>query len=103
MKDLERCFGISLAWGYQRIVSDDYIMIHTRTHDMSADIFTKGFQSKVLFRRLRQLINVYTLADLAEFDAKGNRRGVEDWNAPLLNSAGMNVENLRMCSIRNIA
>ena len=72
--------------------SDDYIMIHTRTHDMSADIFTKGFQSKLLFRRLRQLINVYSPEGIAEFDSKGAPRGAEDWNPALLNSAGMVVE-----------
>ena len=40
MKDLERCFGVSLAWGHQRMMSGDYIMVHTRSHDMSADIYT---------------------------------------------------------------
>ena len=58
MKDLGRALGISLAWGYQRICSGDYIMIHTRTHDMTADIFTKCFQNKNLFKRLKMLINI---------------------------------------------
>ena len=64
MKDLERCFGISLAWGYQRIASGDYILIHTRPNDMSADIYTKGFQNRPLFWRLRQLINIYTADEI---------------------------------------
>ena len=64
MKDLERAFGISLAWGYQRICSGDDIMMHTRTHDMTADIFTKGFQNKHLLKRLRMLINIYEVGYL---------------------------------------
>ena len=68
MKDLERCFGISLAWGHQRIESGDYVLIHTRSHDMAADIYTKGFQNRPLFWRLRQLINIYTVAEIDNWE-----------------------------------
>ena len=64
MKDLERCFGVSLAWGHQRMMSGDYIMVHTRSHDNSADIYTKGFLNKTLFRRLKVLTNMYTQEEL---------------------------------------
>ena len=43
--------------------SGDYFMVHTRTHDMSADIYTKGFTDVALFNRLRYLIGVYSPAD----------------------------------------
>ena len=39
-------------------------MIHTRSHDMSADIYTKGFTDVALFNRLRSLISVYSPYDL---------------------------------------
>ena len=39
MKELERCFDISLAWGQQQIISGDYILMHIRTHDMTSDIY----------------------------------------------------------------
>ncbi len=43
MKTLERCFGVSVAWINEQMRSGDYNMVHTRTHDMSADIYIKGF------------------------------------------------------------
>ena len=55
---------VSLAWGHQRMMSGDYIMVHTRSHDMSADIYTKGFLNKTLFRRLKLLTNLYTQEEL---------------------------------------
>ena len=58
MKDLERCFGVSLAWGHQRMMSGDYIMIHTRSHYMFADIYTKGFLNEILSRRHKLLPNL---------------------------------------------
>ena len=64
MKDLERCFGVSLAWGHQRMMAGDYIMVRTRSHDMSADIYTKGFLNRTLFRRLKLLTNLYTTKEL---------------------------------------
>lgn len=66
MKDLGRAFGISLAWGYQTICSGNYIMLHTRAHDMMADIYTKGFQNKALFARLRMLINICSVTEFEE-------------------------------------
>lgn len=53
-------------------------MVHTRSHDMSADIYTKGFLNKTLFRRLKLLTNLYTQEELD----KG-------WlNPPVLNDKG---------------
>lgn len=53
-------------------------MVHTRSHDMSADIFTKGFLNKTLFRRLKLPTNMCTLEELE----KG-------WlNPPALNDKG---------------
>ena len=46
------------------MMSGDYIMVHTRSHDMSADICTKGFLNKTLFRRLKALTNLYTQEEL---------------------------------------
>ena len=60
MKTLERCFGVSVAKINERMRSGDYFMVHTRTHDMSADIYTKGFTDVALFNRLRALINVFS-------------------------------------------
>ena len=45
---------------------------------MSADIYTKGFQNRLLFRRLRQLINIYSPEEIT-----GCR-----WNPPVLNNDG---------------
>ena len=42
MKTLERGFGIDIAWNHKRIESGDYVLVHTRTSHMSADIYTKG-------------------------------------------------------------
>ena len=39
-------------------------MVHTRSHDMSADIYTNGFLNKTLFRRLKLLTNLYTAEEL---------------------------------------
>jgi hypothetical protein len=65
MKTLERCFGISVTKINERMLSGDYIMVHTRSHDMSADIYTKGFTDVALFNRLRYLIGVYSPTDKA--------------------------------------
>ncbi len=48
------------------MLSGDYIMVHTRSHDMSADIYAIGFTDGALFNRLRFLIGVYTPADKAQ-------------------------------------
>ena len=39
-------------------------MIHTRSHDMSADIYTKGFVDAKLFHRLKRLTNIFTREEL---------------------------------------
>ena len=64
IKDLERCLGVFLVWGHHRMMSGDYIMVHTRSHDMSADIYTKGFLNRTVLRRLKLLTNLYTTEEL---------------------------------------
>ena len=64
METLKRCFGVSLAWLNLRLRSGDYIIIHTRSHDMSADIHTKGLVDKALYKRLKTLANIYILNDI---------------------------------------
>ena len=66
MKTLERCFGVSLAWLNLRLRSGDYVVIHTRSHEMSADIYTKGFVDAKLFHRLKKLMNIFTREELEE-------------------------------------
>ena len=43
-------------------------MVHTRSHDMSADIYTKGFTDKSLWERLNLLTNVFTPKQILDFD-----------------------------------
>ena len=75
MKTLERCFGVCLAWLSSRMMSGDYNLVHTRSHDMTADIHTKGFDDVGLYRRLRKLNNIFTPEEIA------NVRGeVSCWN-----------------------
>ncbi len=66
MKTLERGHGVQLSWNHGRFSSDDYILIHTRTSHMTADIYTKGFNDANTWRRLRRLINVYTKEELSK-------------------------------------
>ncbi len=51
---------MSLAWLNNRMMSGDYKLVHTRSHDMSAGIHTKGFNDVGLYRRLRMLSNIFT-------------------------------------------
>lgn len=46
------------------MMSGDFIMVHSRSHDMSVDIYTDGFLNKTLFRRLRLLTNLHTPEEL---------------------------------------
>ena len=64
MKELERTSGIFLAWITGRLAPGDYDLRYTHTHDMAADIYTKGCNDTALFYRLRMLINVYFEVDL---------------------------------------
>ena len=48
------------------MMSGDYIIVHTRSHDMSADLYTKSFMTKTLYHRLKVLANVYTREELAD-------------------------------------
>ena len=64
MKTLERCFGVSVAWFHERLLSKDYKILCTRSYDMAADICTKGFSSAESFWRLRRLINVYQRVEI---------------------------------------
>ena len=61
MKELERAFGVFLAWIIGRLASRDYDITYCRAHDMTADIYTKGFNDIALLQRLGLLIDIYTL------------------------------------------
>ena len=52
MKELERTFGVFLAWIAGRTASRDYDLMYCRTHDMTADIYTKGFNDIALFHEI---------------------------------------------------
>ena len=60
MKTLERGHGVSIGWLHERVATGDYNLVHTRTTNMTADIFTKPFTDPVTWTRLRRLVNVYT-------------------------------------------
>ena len=60
MKELERAFGVYVSWNCVRLASADYNLVYTRSHDMSSDIYTKGFNDKGLFCRLLLLTNLYS-------------------------------------------
>ncbi len=66
MKTLERGFGVSIAWCYERLNSGDYTIVHTRTSHMAADIYTKPFEDVSVWTRLRRLINVYSPKEIAD-------------------------------------
>ena len=60
MKELERAFGVYVSWNSARLSSGDYEIVYTRSHDMSADIYTKGFDDVALFQRLLLRTNLYS-------------------------------------------
>ncbi len=45
MNEPERAFGVYVSWKCERLASADYVIFYTRSHDMSADIYTKGFEN----------------------------------------------------------
>ena len=67
MKTLERNFGVTIGWNHDRVKSGDYILIHTRSSHMSADIYTKGFRAPDVYKRLKRLINIYTPEEILNF------------------------------------
>ena len=87
---------VSLAWLNARLRSGDYVMIHIRSHDMSADIHTKGFVDRLLFHRLKMLTNIYSLDEIdkddlnpAPLDAGGQRIAIaSDLNTQYARIAG---------------
>ena len=58
MKTLERNHGVVLGWMHERVKEGNYNLIHTRSEDMSADLFTKAFTQKVIWTKLRKLVNI---------------------------------------------
>ena len=60
MKELERAFGVYVSWNCARLNSGDYATLYTRSHDMTADISTKGFDDAALYARLWLLMNLYS-------------------------------------------
>ena len=68
MKTLERNFGVSVAWLNERLKSGEYIIVHCGSKNMSADIYTKGFTDKSLWEMLNQLTDVFTPAQIRDFN-----------------------------------
>ena len=64
MKTLERIFGVEIGWIFERLEEHSYDLIHTRTDYMTADIYTKEFECKWLWARLRRLICVFTKTEI---------------------------------------
>ena len=65
MKTLERGLGVSIGWLRERVATGDYNLVHTRSTNVTADIFTKPFTDLVTWTRLRRLVNVYTPDELS--------------------------------------
>ena len=60
MKGLEHAFGVYVSWNCASLASGDYLIYYTRSHDMAADIYTKGFNDASLFNRILLLTNLYS-------------------------------------------
>ena len=94
MKELEKAFGVYVSWNCSRLQSGDYVMVYTRTHDMSADNYTKGFDDQALFQRLLLLTNLYypsqwknnELKPAPLLGDKSSALGHPDFDDSLLNS-----------------
>ena len=50
MKELERAFGVYVSWNSARLGTGGYVIYYTRSHDMSADIYTKGSTTVLYYR-----------------------------------------------------
>ena len=50
------------------VTSRDDNLIHTNTKHMCADIYTKAMPNPVLFNRLRRLINIFIVKEIAAGD-----------------------------------
>jgi len=64
MKTLERNAGISIGYLHERVLSGDYLLLHTRSCDMTADIYTKATRDVANWLRMKKLINVYSWEDI---------------------------------------
>ena len=75
MKTLERNFGCKVSWMNDVVMGPKqdgqgtgYVLVHTGSKHMSADIYTKGFTDKTTFGNLKQLICVFTPAQIESGD-----------------------------------
>ena len=66
MKTLERNFGCKVSWMNDVVMGpkqdgqgSGYVLVHTGSKHMAADIYTKSFTDKATFGNLKQLINVF--------------------------------------------
>ena len=66
MKTLERGFGIDIGWCYEQFAKGNYVLIHTRSSHQSADIYTRGINDGSSWKRLRRLINIYSLDEIKD-------------------------------------
>ena len=55
MKTLERNHGVVLGWMHERVKAGDYNSIHTRSGDMSADLYTKAFTQRLLWTKIEEV------------------------------------------------
>lgn len=71
MKYLERYDGIKIGVIYERVHTGEHNIIHTRSENMTADIYTKPFPNHQLltWNRLRMLINLYTRQQISEMNS----------------------------------
>ena len=56
MKTLERGHGVSIGWLHERAEQGDYVIVPTRSEDMSADIYTKSIMDAKTWNTLRKLL-----------------------------------------------
>ena len=68
MRHLGRVHRVSVAWLHERLGkhpdNDGTVLFYDDTHNMSADIYTKGFQSRDDWSHALHLINVFRPEEL---------------------------------------
>ena len=74
MKTLERNHGVSVAWIHKQVQDGVYNFVHTRTEHMTADLFIKPFSNAETWRRLKQLVNVYSPAQREQLDFQSRQK-----------------------------
>ena len=75
MKTLERNFGCKVSWMNEVVMGpkqngqgSGYVLVHTGSKHMAADIYTEGFTDKGAFGNLKKLINVFKPKQIEDGD-----------------------------------